>query len=323
MKKKLFSKLKIIGLSLTLLPIGGIVLSCANGAEDIPSYKQNPKYILNGDEVATQPNSGKYDYYYISSGTYAGNYAISLKESYVEAAYDKNHEVNLNDIPTKYNDGTHGEHDVVGIWRSGFANSNISGITLRNTNIKVIDYEAFLGCVHLKSIIIPYTVSEIGDAAFYGCRDIVSAVFDNYATSASGGATYSCTCIEPGETVNVTSVALDELTLEIEVGESKELTATILPENATNTEVTWSSSSTAVATVDDGLITGVATGSATITVTTQDGGKTATCTVTVISASGGGEGGGEGGEEGGESEEIPDDESHLTKIPDFCFFNCS
>ena len=83
MKKKLFSKLKIIGLSLTLLPIGGIVLSCANGAEDIPSYKQNPKYILNGDEVATQPNDGKYDYYYISSGTYAGYYAISLKESYV------------------------------------------------------------------------------------------------------------------------------------------------------------------------------------------------------------------------------------------------
>ena len=63
------------------------------------------------------------------------------------------------------------------------------------------------------------------------------------------------------------------------------LTATIEPEEATNKEVTWSSDKASVATVDNnGNVKGIAEGEATITVTTKDGGKTATCTVTVVRA---------------------------------------
>ena len=57
------------------------------------------------------------------------------------------------------------------------------------------------------------------------------------------------------------------------------------PANATNKAVTWSSDNISVATVDaNGLVTAVAEGSATITVTTEDGNKTATCEVTVTTA---------------------------------------
>jgi len=50
--------------------------------------------------------------------------------------------------------------------------------------------------------------------------------------------------------------------------------------------VTWTSDNPAVATVDaGGNVTAVAPGTATITVTTVDGGKTATCVVTVATAS--------------------------------------
>ena len=91
----------------------------------------------------------------------------------------------------------------------------------------------------------------------------------------------------------VTKVTLDKTTATIKVGSTAQLTATISPSKAANKNVTWSSSDTAVATVSDtGLVTAVAPGTATVTVTTADGGKTATCAVTVPSASGGAGGGG-------------------------------
>ena len=69
------------------------------------------------------------------------------------------------------------------------------------------------------------------------------------------------------------------------VGETQTLTATVSPSNATNKTVTWSSSNTSVATVSSsGVVSAKAAGSATITVKTNDGNKTATCKVTVTTA---------------------------------------
>ena len=102
-------------------------------------------------------------------------------------------------------------------------------------------------------------------------------------TTTDGGKTATCTVTVANPAVPVQSVSLNETELSLNVGESATLTATVLPSNATDKGVSWSSSNTGVATVDNnGKVTAVAAGSSVITVTTTDGGKTATCTVTVI-----------------------------------------
>jgi len=77
-------------------------------------------------------------------------------------------------------------------------------------------------------------------------------------------------------------ISLNKVTLELIKGKTETLTATVTNTN-TNT-VKWSSANTAVATVDEdnGLVTAVDYGTTVITATTVDGGKTATCTVTVV-----------------------------------------
>ena len=81
----------------------------------------------------------------------------------------------------------------------------------------------------------------------------------------------------------VTGVELDQTTLTIVKNSMATLKATVKPERAVNPAVIWSSSNDGIATVsEEGEITGVAVGGATITVTTEDGGKTATCSVTVV-----------------------------------------
>lgn len=81
----------------------------------------------------------------------------------------------------------------------------------------------------------------------------------------------------------VTGVSLDKTALNLAVNTSEKLTATVTPANATNKAVTWSSKDPSVATVSaDGTVTAKKAGTTIITVTTADGGKTATCTVTVV-----------------------------------------
>ena len=105
----------------------------------------------------------------------------------------------------------------------------------------------------------------------------------------------------------VTGVKVNPSSITIYTGQTTELTAAVQPVNATNKNVSWSSSDTGVATVTNGVVKAVSAGnislnkttlslvlgasenlalsgsaSAKITVTTQDGGKTDTCTVTVL-----------------------------------------
>jgi len=82
----------------------------------------------------------------------------------------------------------------------------------------------------------------------------------------------------------VSGVTLNKSSLTLEVnGPAQKLAATVQPSYASNRYVYWNSSDTAVARVDNtGLVTPVAPGQAIITATTAEGGKTASCTVTVI-----------------------------------------
>ncbi len=79
--------------------------------------------------------------------------------------------------------------------------------------------------------------------------------------------------------VAVTSVTLNQVSIELKVGESVQLTATVQPSNATSKTIIWSSSNSSIASIANGLLTAIGEGSATITASA--GGKSATCTVTV------------------------------------------
>ena len=92
----------------------------------------------------------------------------------------------------------------------------------------------------------------------------------------------------PGTSIAVTGITITPTTATLNVGGTQQVTSTVAPANASNKTVTYSSSNTSVATVNStGLITATASGTATITATTQDGAKTATCAVTVNTATGG------------------------------------
>ena len=82
-----------------------------------------------------------------------------------------------------------------------------------------------------------------------------------------------------------TGVALNQSAITVGAGNTSQLTATVAPSDVAYKDVSWSSSDNRIATVSaDGKVTAIAPGTATITVITQYGGKTATCTVTVSSA---------------------------------------
>jgi uncharacterized protein YjdB len=104
------------------------------------------------------------------------------------------------------------------------------------------------------------------------------------ATTADGGKTASCTVTVNDPAIMVTDVAVYPENYELVMGETFTPVATVYPAEASNKTVTWSSDNTDAATVNPatGEVTPVAPGTAEIIATTEDGGKTESCTVTVI-----------------------------------------
>lgn len=113
------------------------------------------------------------------------------------------------------------------------------------------------------------------EGAAYG-NESMQATLDSLKEEWNGG----------GSTVvEVQSVTLNKSTLTLTEGNSETLTATISPSNATNKTVSWSVSPAGYATVSGGVVRAVKAGSC--TVTAACGGKSATCAVTVETASSG------------------------------------
>lgn len=83
------------------------------------------------------------------------------------------------------------------------------------------------------------------------------------------------------------SISLDKQTLDITQNETANIEAAILPTDATDKTITWTSSNKDIATIAGGTVRGIAAGTTTITasVNGKDGKISATCTVTVSSAS--------------------------------------
>ena len=65
----------------------------------------------------------------------------------------------------------------------------IDGKTFKCTKI---EYKAFCERTKLNAIVIPKTIKEIGEQAFYGCSGLTSVTIPNSVTSIGGGNFYSC-----------------------------------------------------------------------------------------------------------------------------------
>lgn len=93
----------------------------------------------------------------------------------------------------------------------------------------------------------------------------------------------TATCVININEVSVVGLTLDKSAYTLGVGQSSTLIASVVPLTASNKKVTWSTSNSAIVTVDaNGNIFGGMPGIATVTATSEDGGKTASCSVTVV-----------------------------------------
>ena len=85
-----------------------------------------------------------------------------------------------------------------------------SSITVNEAEYTVtnIGDEAFYNCVYLTSITIPNSVTSIGDWAFYGCNGLTSVTIPNSLTSIGASAFSNCSGLTSISIPNsVTSVA--------------------------------------------------------------------------------------------------------------------
>ena len=138
---------------------------------------------------------------------------------------------------------------------------------------------AFEGCASLTSIIIPKSVTSIGEDVFYDCPQLILKVYPNsYALK------YAKENSIPYEiiTTSASAVQLDKTSLSLYIGESKALTATITPSDVTDKTLIWTSSDPSIVKVNSkGQITALSKGQAIVTVRTSSG-KEAQCSITVI-----------------------------------------
>lgn len=88
-------------------------------------------------------------------------------------------------------------------------------------------------------------------------------------------------CSEKEKEITVQSIAISQPSAELVIGETLNLKATVSPSNATYDGITWTSTKTSVATVSgSGQVSALAEGNTTITA--MAGGKTASCSITVV-----------------------------------------
>ena len=166
--------LKYIGFLIAIVPFAGA--ACSGHSEADYTLRVTPKYLLIGTQEAT---SGDFVYYSINGDT---EYAVALKES----AKSSSSQIT---IPAEYND-----KPVTGIWRYGFADSNATSILIPS-GITVIDFEAFMNS-KIRSVTIPATIDEIGEAAFYACKDLTKASIQNTTTTSEASSACSCSEVE-------------------------------------------------------------------------------------------------------------------------------
>lgn len=116
------------------------------------------------------------------------------------------------EIPTTYNDGLNGTHDVVRIGLRAFKNCTTLTSILIPNSITWISDEAFNGCTDLRSITIPNSVTNIGGTAFNGCTNLVSVIIGNSVTLIGLSAFSDCSSLTSITLLSVTPPTIYDTT---------------------------------------------------------------------------------------------------------------
>ncbi|MBO7573994.1 MAG: leucine-rich repeat protein [Bacilli bacterium] len=180
MKKAFVKKHKILGLSFAGLTFALAITATGCGSTQRKAPAIEPHYILTGSYVE---DDGIFSYYDIGNNELAIGLNETNRTTYSTAIQ----------IPETY-DGK----NVTGIWHNAFHCNPAQTVRLTN-KINTIDFEAFLYS-GITTITIPYSVSEIGDAAFYHCKSLTTVTFVNSDQESSGSAT-ECYCDENGDPI--------------------------------------------------------------------------------------------------------------------------
>ena len=203
-------------------------------------------------------------------------------------------------------------NSVTTIGYSAFAYcTGLTSVTIGNSVTSIGSY-AFYNCTSLTEVVIGKSVKSIGGEAFEFVSDLKTIISLNPTppTCASSRTFYSSNYtnstlyvpkdsyakyfindewgkfknIKKIETL-VSSIKLNNTSIELDKGSTATLTATITPSNATINDVVWESSNPQVAKVDQsGIVTALSAGIATITAKSIDGTNvSASCNVVVNS----------------------------------------
>jgi uncharacterized protein YjdB len=175
-------------------------------------------------------------------------------------------------------------------------NVPVAGVSLDKTSITLVVGNAdtltpIFQPANASNQAVSWSSSNTAVASVQGgvVRAVAPGVATITVTTHDGGRVATCavTVMSEDNSVHVTGVTLSQATMSLQTGGSGMLVAAVQPSNATNKNVTWSSSNPGVAGISGSgaavTINANAAGAATITVTTSDGGKTAQCSVTVVS----------------------------------------
>lgn len=92
-------------------------------------------------------------------------------------------------IPSTYSDAEHVNQPIGEIGTKVFSNlENLQTVTFAsNSQLKIINNDAFNGCVKIKSVDIPTSVTTIGRGAFLGCKGLASLTFGDQTLIYGGG----------------------------------------------------------------------------------------------------------------------------------------
>lgn len=95
-------------------------------------------------------------------------------------------------IPSTYDDGTNGEHPVVGIDERVFSGcKRLTNITIPDS-VTSIGVYAFSGCDSLKGVTIGNSVTSIGEGVFNWCSSLISITIGSGVTTIGNGAFSNC-----------------------------------------------------------------------------------------------------------------------------------
>ena len=164
--------LKILCFLIVAAPFGTVACRSTNETSLHNPGTRTPKYLLAGRLDASDDI---FNYYAIDN---TNEYAVSLKEAYRNSTDEIQ-------IPDEYN-----SKPVTGIWRSGFYLSRSTKVLIPSS-ITVIDYEAFLGS-RIQTVTIPASVRQIGEGAFYTCKQLSKAAIQNSSTTSEASSACSC-----------------------------------------------------------------------------------------------------------------------------------